>query len=123
MQKQKYKILFDRSFSSKESDFGNRSLVQSGDCVTFFKVDTFMTRIVDEVNGLIITTIPFPNEKRLIFQLKEISQIARLINITDAIEIIPDSIKLESIKDSNKINSPLLVVDMEYVEIKKEYEE
>lgn len=72
-----FKLIFQRSFSSKKSDIGACELVKPGDHITFLKDDTFMTRAVAAVNGLIITTIPFPNEKPFMFDRKEITQIIR----------------------------------------------
>lgn len=72
------KLIFDRSFEPEKPDFGNRDDIRIGDHITFIIDSTFMTREVASVNGLIITTKPFPNEKRILLERKNISKITRL---------------------------------------------
>lgn len=74
-----YKIIFDRSFSSKKPDYGSRELVQAGDHITFLDENTFHSREVASVNGIIVTTVPFKNEKRFMFDRKQITKIERPI--------------------------------------------
>lgn len=72
-----YKVVFNRTFEEKKPDIGSRDDIRIGDCITFIIEDTFMTRAVAAVHGQIISTKPFPNEKRLMFERKIITQILR----------------------------------------------
>ena len=81
-------IVFERSFSSKHPDVGERK-PEAGDVVTFFDGCALYTRVAAEVKGAIVVTEPFPGEKPWFVKLELLAKIER----ADPIEPQPNPTK------------------------------
>lgn len=74
-----YKLIFERTFNSEKPDIGNRNDIRPEDQITFLLEDTFMTREVDAVNGILITIRPFSTERSFFIKKEDITKVLRLV--------------------------------------------